>query len=105
MLRSNCSWSFSKLLSDLATRLLVAIWLALVTFRFVTSGLGLFLQSRWWRQVAAAAAGFSSIIFLLSWDGKLQALDDKGGIGLLINLVVLGVVVILKWPALVLPLQ
>jgi hypothetical protein len=41
----------------------------------------------------------SSGIFIVFWDGKLQSLADKGGIGLLINLAILAVVLILGQPA------
>jgi hypothetical protein len=33
------------------------------------------------------------------WDGKLQALHDKGGIAILINLAILVVVLVFKWPS------
>jgi hypothetical protein len=93
------SWAFSKLLSDETTRLLATALLALATLVFLVGGLGLFIRQGWWRPVALAAAVFSTLIFILFWDGRFQALDDKGGVGLLINLAILGVVLILKFPA------
>jgi hypothetical protein len=39
--------------------------------------------------MVAGAAAFSAVVFLLFWDGKIQDLDDKGGVGLLINLAIL----------------
>lgn len=35
------------------------------------------------------AAAFSSLLYLLMWDGAWQHLDNKGGVGLLLNLAVL----------------
>ena len=93
------SWLFSKLLGDETTRLLASIWLALTALGFVTGGLGLLVRQDWWQPVMVGAAVVSSAIFLLFWDGRFRALDDKGGIGLLINLALLVVVLIQKWPA------
>ena len=33
------------------------------------------------------------------WDGKLNDLDDKGGIGVLINLIILIALILFQWPA------
>jgi hypothetical protein len=88
------SWLFSKLLGNETTRLLASILLALATLGFVASGLGLLIRQDWWRPVTVGAAIVSTVIFFLFWDGRFQALDDKGGIGLLINVAILVVVLI-----------
>ena len=93
------SWLFSKLLGDETTRLLASILLALTALGFVAGGLGLFIRQDWWRVVTVGAAVASAVIYILFWDGRFQALDDKGGVGLLINFALLVVVLILKWPA------
>jgi hypothetical protein len=90
------SWLFSRLLGDPATHWLAAGSLALATFGFLASGLGLFLGADWWRTMTLGAAGFSVLIYLLFWNGKFQDLPDQGGVGLLINLGILIVVFILK---------
>jgi hypothetical protein len=41
---------------------------------------------------------FSSTLFLLLWDGKVQELPEKGGVGILINLAILVIVYLFKWP-------
>jgi hypothetical protein len=92
------SWLFSKLLGDETIRLLAVILLALVALGYIVSGLGLFFHQSWWRLVVTWSAVFSSVIFILFWDGRFHALDDKGGIGILINLAILIVVLLLKWP-------
>ena len=99
MLWPDGSWFFSKLLGDGTARLLASIALALAALGFMVGGMGLFLRQDWWRLAAVGAAAFSSAIFLLFWDGKLQALDAKGGVGLLINMAISVVVLILRWPA------
>ena len=88
------SWLFSKLAGDEMTRWLASISLVLAALGFVASGLGLLIRQDWWRPVTVGAAVFSAALFLLFWDGKFQALDDKGGGGILINLAILGVVLI-----------
>ena len=37
-----------------------------------------------------------SAVFIVFWNGKVQALDDQGGIGLLISLAIPVIVLILK---------
>jgi hypothetical protein len=90
------SWLFARLLGKKATRLLAIGLLALASLGFVAGGLGLFLQQDWWRLAAAGAAVLSCLIFFLFWDGKLQALDGQGGVGVLINLAILAIVAIWK---------
>jgi len=99
MLWPDGSWLFSKLLGDGTTRYLACIALALAALGFMTGGFGVFLQQDWWRSVTVGAAIFSAAIFIVFWDGKLQSLDDKGGIGVLIDLGILLLVLILKWPS------
>jgi hypothetical protein len=93
------SWAFSKLLGDETTRWLASITLVLAAIGFLAGGLGIFLRQAWWRPLVVGSAAFSTAIFLLFWDGKLQALDDKGGVGLIISLAILVVVLILRWPS------
>jgi hypothetical protein len=90
------SWLFSKFLGDETTRWLASISLALAALGFMASGLGLFIQQDWWRTVTVGSAVLSAAIFILFWDGKFQALDDKGGVGLLINLAILAVRFVLR---------
>jgi hypothetical protein len=90
------SWLMSKLLDDRITRWLAAVLLALVTLGFIAAGLGLFFRQAWWSPVAAGSSILSSLLFLLFWDGKPQALNEKGGIGILINLAILILVQILR---------
>jgi hypothetical protein len=90
------SWLFARLLGDKTTRLLASIALALAALGFMAGGLGLFIGQEWWRPVVMVSAALSSATFILCWDGKFQALHDQGGIGVLINLALGGIVLILK---------
>ena len=94
------SWAFSKLLGDEATRILASISYVLAAIGFMAGGIGILVRQAWWRPVVVASAAFSAVIIVLFWDGKVQMLDDKGGIGLLINLAILVALLVLRWPSL-----
>jgi hypothetical protein len=93
------SWAFSKLVGNAATRELASVGCALAAAGFVAGGVGLLAGQAWWRPVVVGAAVFSSVLYLLFWDGELSKLHDKGGIGVLINLAILAVVLISPWAA------
>ncbi len=90
------SWAFSRFLGDETTRWLVGISLVLTALGFVVGGLGLFIKQDWWWIAAVGSAVLSTAIFILFWNGKFQALDDQGGVGMLINLAILAIVLLFK---------
>lgn len=98
MLWPDGSWAFSKLLGDETARLLANVLLGLAAIGFVAGGAGIFAQRGWWRPAVVGTAVFSAVVFMLFWDGGLQHLDDKGGVGILINLAILVAVLVLQWP-------
>ena len=83
------SWAFSKLFGDKLTRLLASIACVVAAVGFVVGGIGILVMQYWWRPVVVGSAAFSAMIYILFWDGKMQRLDNKGGVGLLINLAIL----------------
>ena len=98
MLWPDGSWIFSRLLGDGTARNLASVMLVLTAIVFLIGGAGLLFRQEWWRLIITGTAVFSTIIFFLFWDGIAQALDNKGGIGVLINIAVLVIMLILKWP-------
>ncbi len=92
------SWVFSRLIGDGATRALTTGLLLLAALAFVAGGAGIVAQRGWWRPVIVGAAIFSSVIFVLLWDGGWQHLDDKGAVALLINLAIVVAVLMFGWP-------
>jgi hypothetical protein len=80
------------------TRRLASAACAAAAVGFLIGGLGIFLRQPWWRSVVIGAAVFSTLLFLLFWDGAWSRLADQGGVGALINLVVLASVLVLKKP-------
>lgn len=93
------SWIFSKLFGDETARLLASVCLVLTALGFLASGIGVFLAQSWWRPVVMGSAILSTVIWVAFWDGKLQMLDAKGGVGILINIAILVVVFLLRWPS------
>ena len=98
MLWPDGSWIFARLVGDGAARNLASIMLVLTAIGFVIGGTGILFRQEWWRPVVTGTAVFSAIFFVLFWDGIAQAMDNKGGIGILINIAILVVVLVLKWP-------
>ena len=92
------SWAFSRLLGDEATRNLASIALILAAIGFVAGGVGVSPSQAWWRSAVVGAAAFSSVVYILFWNGGMQNLDGQGAIGLLINLAILVAVLVLRWP-------
>jgi hypothetical protein len=92
------SWFLSKLVGDSATRIMAGIMLALAALVLIAAGLGLILSGSWWRPVVVGAAAFSSLLFILLWNGSFKVLDEQGAVGLAIDLVILVIVLIFKWP-------
>jgi len=94
------SWAFSRLLGDEATRILASISCVLAAIGFIAGGIGILVRQAWWRPVVVASAAFSAVIIILFWDGVVQNLDDKGLIGLLINMAILVALLVIRWPSL-----
>lgn len=94
----NGSWAFSRLLGNEATRTLASMSCVVAAIGFVAGGIGILVSQAWWHPVVVASAAFSAVLIILFWDGKVQKLDDKGGVGLLIDLAILVAVLGLRWP-------
>ena len=92
------SWAFARLFGNETTRLLASMACILAAIGFAAGGAAVLLKQGWWQPVVVGAAVFSSVIYLVFWDGHMQKLRDKGGVGILINLVILAAVLGLRWP-------
>jgi hypothetical protein len=92
------SWLFSKLLGENGNRTLASVLLVLAAIGFVAAGIGVFASQPWWHLALVGSAVFSSAIFLLFWDGSMQQLANKGGVGILINLAILIALYGFHWP-------
>lgn len=92
------SWAFSRLLGNATTRKVANVCLILAAVGFAAGGAAVFLKQPWWQTAVVSTAVFSSITYMLMWDGALKNLDNKGGIGILINLAILVSLLIFRWP-------
>ncbi len=90
------AWAFSKFMRVPTIRRLAAVLLALAALGFVLAGIGLLMKQGWFQPVTVGTAIFSSVVYLLCWDGKFKGLDEKGGLGLLLNLAFLFVAIFVK---------
>lgn len=93
------AWAFSKLLGEGATRNLASIALIMAAMGLAASGIGILVGQAWWRPLVLGATAFSSVLFVLFWNGRTQNLDGQGGIGLLIDMAILAAVLLLRWPS------
>jgi hypothetical protein len=93
------SWAFSSLLGNETTRNLASISLVLVAIGLIVGGTGILINQAWWRPVIVSAVGFSSVVFILLWNGRMQNLDGQGVVGIIINMAILLAVLILRWPS------
>lgn len=92
------SWVLSKFLGSISVRNIAGVLLICAAVGFVASGIALFTKTVWWRPVVASTAIFSSVLYLLLWDGVPHGLDNKGAVGILINLAILAALFIFHWP-------
>lgn len=93
------SWAFSNLLGNETTRNLASISLVLVAIGLIVGGTGILINQAWWRPVIVGAVGFSSVVFILLWNGRMQNLNGQGVVGIIINMAILLAVLILRWPS------
>jgi hypothetical protein len=89
MLWPDGSWAFSKILGDKIVRILACISFILADFGFLVGGVFFITNLTIWQPIVMVSAIFSSMIYLLFWDGKMKKLGDKGGFGILINIAIL----------------
>ncbi len=90
------AWAFSAFAGGKTIRRLASVLLVLAAIGFAAGGAGVLIQQTWWRPVVVSAAAFSTVIYILLWDGKLQKLHDKGGVGILINTAIMVVLLIFQ---------
>ena len=93
------SWAFSKLLGNEAARNLASISLILAAMGLIVGAVGILVNQAWWRPVVVGVAAFSSLVYILFWNGRMQNLDGQGVVGILIDMAILLAVLIFRWPA------
>ena len=92
------SWALSGLLGNETTRSLGSIVCVVAALGFAAAGIALLFGQAWWRPAVVGAAAFSSLIFVLLWNGTMQRLDEQGAVAVLINTAILVAVLVVRWP-------
>ena len=92
------SWAFSRPLGDNATRTLANILCVLAALGFVIGAVGLLASQSWWRAAVVVPAVLSTVLYILFWNGQLQHLDHQGGAGVLLDVAILVVILVFRWP-------
>jgi hypothetical protein len=69
---------------------------ALAGLGLVAGGIGVLAQADWMGPILLGAAGLSALVILVFWDGSSEMLVQKGLLGFLINLGILGVMLLGK---------
>ena len=86
------SWLFARLFEGRPLRILAAGCCILADIGFTAGGLGVLNKQAWWPQVITGAAVFSTVLYIVFWDGVLKRLHDKGAVAVLINLAILAAI-------------
>jgi len=83
------SWVFSKFLGKEVTRNLASIALVAAGIGLVVGGAGILVSQFWGQPLIVGGTVFSSIVYILFWNGRMKNLADQGLIGILINITIL----------------
>lgn len=92
------SWLLAGPIGIDGTRNAGAILFTALTVLFVITTVGLALRAPWATTWLAVSSIASSLLLLTFWDGKFQALTEKGLIGLVINLFLLALLFVFRFP-------
>ena len=92
------SWAFSRALGGNRTRTLASVCCILAGAGFVIGGAAILFSQSWWDSAVVAAAAFSTMLYILFWNGRMQHLANHGAVALLINAAILVAVLIFHWP-------
>jgi hypothetical protein len=92
------SWLLASRLDESGTRTAGAIVFALLALSFVFSGIGVAFRVPWATSWLANSSILSSGALFLFWDGSFQSLGEKGIVGLAINVLLLTLIFVFKFP-------
>ncbi|MFB6266545.1 MAG: hypothetical protein ABEI31_02700 [Halodesulfurarchaeum sp.] len=84
------SWLLSGVLEQGTVLGLASLGYVLVALGFVAAAAGFWLEADWWPTLLLAAATLSTVMIVVLWDGRLDLLVEKGAVGVLINVGLVG---------------
>jgi hypothetical protein len=77
MLWPDGSWALSAFFEDKTVRSLASVFCVLAAVGFAVGGLGILVGKAWWYPLIVGSSVFSTVLFILFWDGKMRKLDDQ----------------------------
>jgi hypothetical protein len=80
------SWVLSKVLGTDTIRTIASSMCFLVAAAFVASGIAYIAHVEWAINLIKISAIFSSVLFVIFWDGRLKKPDNQGAIAIIINI-------------------
>jgi hypothetical protein len=86
------SWVLSGFLGEPPIRLLASALYLVAGSALVVSGVGMITQAGWGQSPLMISAAFSAAVILLFWDGGFGMPVQKGLLGLVIDLGIIGVI-------------
>ena len=82
---------FRRIADKRKLRLGVGVLLSIAALGFVISGVRYLINPSWGHPELLFSAIFSSLIFLLLWNGTKKRLHDQGAIAILINVAIIAI--------------
>jgi hypothetical protein len=92
------SWVFTNLIGKETTKWLSTTSYGAAALLFVIAGLGLLFRQDWSREWLLISSVVSMVAIILFWDGSLQLLVQKGLLGILLDIALIGLWFL--WPPL-----
>jgi len=86
------SWMLGKHIKTKNIRSMASILCIVAALGFIFGGIGYITEYLWIELVIGTTAVFSSLIYLLFWNGIFSNLDAQGGVGVLINLAIIALI-------------
>lgn len=90
------SWLLSGLLNPDITRVIATTAYTAAMLMFVAGGAGILAKTQWAPSLLLTAVTTSAIVILAFWDGSTAMFVQKGALGLLINLGIIGALTLLR---------
>jgi hypothetical protein len=91
-------WALTRLVGQVGTRTVAGIACVVAAAIFVTAGIAFFADASWWRPLVLVAVIFSTLIWVLFWNGKMQNLSGQGLYAVLINIGICLATQVFHWP-------
>jgi hypothetical protein len=93
------SWLFTRLIGPGATRSLAGLGYLAAAALLVVGGVAFLGKAQWAGTFLVIASVVSALVIVFFWDGSGQRLVEKGLLGFLIDLAIILLVLVVRWPA------